>query len=436
MMVIYMAQMSYVTKTMFSVSGGANLIGILIPNVLTLILISRNKKKLHGSRKLCAICALALAWIVVIMGKFGMVEARSGLYTIYYIIIAYIQVRIFGKSLFLYYEDIMVLVAKYTTVMWLLGVLLPPVDQIYTLFPLSIESDNRTMDGYNILYLFCWNHDPSAIIPRNAGLAFEPGYFAIMLALAILVNLYRRGISFSGNSNIIWLLVALASTMSTTGFSVVMVLYIYFAVKRINFKYVFFALIVFIPLGYAVSKLDFMMQKITNEIVGLSSSDTVIDQLQWSKTHRRNSHISLGRFMSMFFESQNILHDPITGYGPTTNQSYFSRKVSDNVTLTGGILKTFGIYGIPLGLFLYLMLFMSSSLMASSFGSNKKWGLFICVLMSSISYKIFCIALFTSFWFYGVFDREADKRCSAELKVNGKRKISSLQPAGNLQITS
>lgn len=408
-MVIYAAQMSYATKTLFSVSGDANIIGILIPNVLTLGLIIRNKNKIHGSRWLSVILALVFAWIVVIAAKFGMVEARSGLYTIYYILVAYIQVRIYGKSLFLYYEDIMVVLAKITTVMWLLGVLLPPVDQLYMMFPATTEDVYKTMDGYNIMYLFCWNHDPSALIPRNAGIAWEPGRFAIMLVLAILVNLYRRGICFFGNSNVIWLLVSLASTMSTTGFSVVLVLYIYFAIKRINFKFVFKALIVFVPLVYAVSRLDFMAEKIKGQIESFNDPARVIESVQWGEANKRNLHIALDRFISVFFEFQNIRQYPITGYGPTTNQSFFSKTISDKQALTGGLLQVFGKYGIPLGLFFYFILFKSSSLMAKSFGSNKILGLFIYVLMSTISYPIFCVAVFMSFWFYGFFDKETDK---------------------------
>lgn len=408
-MVIYMAQMSHATNTLFSVSGDASILGILIPNILTLILIVRNKKKLGESRRLGVICALVLAWIVVIAVKFGMGEARSGLYTLYYILVAYIQVRVYGKSLFLYYEDIMVLMAKITTVMWLLGVLLPPVDQLYTMFPLSSENANRTMDGYNILFLFCWNHTPYELIPRNVGFAWEPGRYAIMVALAILINLYRNGIKFSNNTNIIWLLISLASTQSTTGFSVTMVLYLYFAVKRINFKYIFIALMVFVPLIYAVSRLDFMADKIVNQIGKLNIMDSKIEALQWNQAHNPNYRVSLDRFLSIFLEYQNIHHDPMTGYGPTTNQSYFSRMIAENATLTGGLLKILGIYGIPLGLFFYLILFRSSSLLARSFGSKKIWGFFIFVLMSSVSYPIFGVALFTSLWFYGAFDENTDK---------------------------
>lgn len=408
-MVIYAAQMSYATKTLFSVSGDANIIGLLIPNVLTLVLITRNKNKIHGSRWLSVILALVFGWIVVIAAKFGMVEARSGLYTLYYILIAYIQTRIFGRSLFLYYEDIMVLMAKITTVMWLLGVLLPPVDQLYMMFPATTDNAYKTMDGYNIMYLFCWNHDPSAHIPRNAGIAWEPGRYAIMLVLAILVNLYRRGICFWGNSNVIWLIVSLASTMSTTGFSVVLVLYIYFAIKRINLKFVFKALIVFVPLVYGVSRLDFMADKIKEQIEDVNNPTSTIESVRWGEANKRNFHIALDRLISAFFELQNIKRDPITGYGPTTNQSFFSKTISDKQALTGGLLQMFGKYGIPLGLFFYFILFKSSSLMAKTFGSNKIWGLFIYTLMSTISYPIFCVAYFMSFWFYGVFDEETDK---------------------------
>lgn len=419
-MVIYMAQMSYATKTLFSISGDTPIIGILIPNILTIILIAQNKTKIKGSRPLTYICILVCIWIAVIAAKFGVGEARSGLYSIYYILVAYIQIKIFGKSLFLYFEDVMVLMAKITLVMWLLGVLLPPMDQIYTMFPLSMENDNRTMDGYNILYLFCWNHKPDGIIPRNAGFAWEPGRYSIMLAMAILVNLYRRGIRFSNNSNIVWLLVALASTMSTTGFSVVMVLYIYFSIKRINLKYISIVVLVFLPLVYALSQLDFMGAKIKKQIDSFNSPEITMKKVQWREINNPNSNSALDRFISIFFELQNIRQNPVTGYGPTNNQSFFSKYISEEQSLTGGLLQVFGKYGIPLGLFFYFILFRSSSLMASSFGSDKKLGLFIYALMCSVSYPLFCVAVYMSIWFYGVFDRQADREVKQH-RVPAKR---------------
>lgn len=404
--------MSYATKTLFSISSDTSIIGILIPNVLTIILISRNQKKLKGNKKwLKIICTVVFIWIILIAAKFGLVEARSGFYTIYYVIVAFIQVRIFGKKLYLYYEDIMVIMAKITLVMWFMGVILPPIDQIYTMFPLSIESDNRTMDGYNILYIFCWNHNPNALFPRNAGFSWEPGRYAIMLALAIMVNLYRQGINFRSNPGIFWLIISLVSTQSTTGFSIVLVLYLYFGMKKFRIKHILSSVAVAIPLIYAASQTNFIGGKIKKQIEDLDSTESVIRKLQWNDNNNVQYRTSLDRFMSIYFELLNISQEPITGYGPTTNKSYFSNLV-ENASLTGGILKLIGKYGIPLGLFFYFILFNSSIYTARLFGSRKNWGLFTYTLMSSVSYDMFCVALFMSFWFIGVFnkDRPEDTR--------------------------
>lgn len=400
-----MASMSYATKTLFSISSDASIIGILIPNILTLILISRNWKKLKGNKRwLKIICTAVIVWIVVITAKFGLVEARSGLYTLYYIIIAYIQVRIFEKKLFLYFADIMVIMANLTLIMWLLGCILPPVADLYTMFPLSIENDSRTMDGYNVLYLFCWNNDPSSLFPRNAGFSWEPGRYAIMLALAILINLYHKGISFLDNQNLFWLLISLVSTRSTTGFLIVIVVFLYFIVKKIRFKYIFVGVILLIPIIYVISNIEFLGDKIIAQIDSLNYTESMIDRVQWSENNNPNYKVALERLPSMFFEFQNIQQDVITGYGPTKNQSYFSRYISEQASLTGGLLQIFGKYGILLGSLFYFILIISSVVIAKSYRSTKILGYFIFVLMSMVSYDIFCTAVFMSFWFYGVFN--------------------------------
>ena len=107
----------------------------------------------------------------------------------------------------------------------------------------------------------------------------------------------------------------------------------------------------------------------------------------------------------MYFEIINIEHDPLLGYGRNTGKSYFAQRISGNYLLTGGLLKMFGQYGIPLGIILYLILFRSSSALGRDF-KIRKITLFVLFLIILVSYPLFITPVFMAFWFYGIFRKE------------------------------
>ncbi len=406
-MIIYMAQMDNNTARMIA-GLSSPYIPFLLPIILTFILLDRNKVKFNDKRLLNILLVFAL-WTVLLFSHKSTYSSHQYSYyffLFYSIVIAYIHIQVFGKKMLIIYENIMVKLCLIAIVIWFLCILFPGVQSYLRGFP-------ETSLGNNFLYLYnCINPSNNQLnvsygIVRNAGCSWEPGRFAIMVILALFCNLVRNGIKFKGNVSGIILLLTLLSTQSTTGYISAIVLYSIFLFKKISLMRVVTFSLIFIPLFYQLSKLEFMQEKIESQLdlnTELRKSNEVIDYV--NKTNKSNEYVSsLGRFQSMYYELINIQMDPILGYGRNSGKSYFAQRISANFTLPGGLLKIFGQHGIPLGILIYIILYKSSAAIGRDFKIRKS-ALFIIFLLSLTSYGFFTVPIFTAFWFYGLFKKE------------------------------
>ncbi len=404
-MVIYMAQMTPDTGRMVGGLSG-NPIPLLIPIVMTIILLIRNPISFDNI-KLWALTGIMAVWSVAVCYKFNDFSSSNLSYyffLFYAIFIAYIHIRVFGRDLFPLYEHIMVVFSAISLVLWGVGILFPLTSDLFHLFP-------ETSSGNNVLFLFHWMDPAKVINPfRNAGCSWEPGRFAIMLIPAIISNLSHEGITFRGNKNIVIMLLALASTMSTTGYSIVMLIYALYWVQVYNTKRALTFLIIALPLSFFIFSLDFMGEKIQDRanFEGLTRDRVEMNKYQ-SKAHGDEYVASLDRFESAFFEWINFQQEPLLGYGRNTDHSWFRKNVSKNFWLTGGLVKIISQYGIFIGLLLYSCLFYSSIKISQTCWNQQKFVYAMALLLSSISYPIFSIPIFTAFWFYGLFCTEDDQ---------------------------
>ena len=418
-MVIYMAQMTNDTGRMVGTLSG-NPLPFLLPIILTVILLSRHKIK-WDCKQLWIIIGIFVIWSFLILAKYNAftnTEELSYLFFLFYaIIIAYVHVRIYKKTLFPIYEHIFVWACKIAVIFWLLNVILYHSSGIVSIFPDSLL-------GHSILYLYQWitpaKNVYENVILRNSGCSWEPGRFAIMIVLAIYVNLSRNGIKFKNNKEIFWLLIALITTQSTTGYSTTMLLYCLFLFKKLSFRSIVIFVLIFLPLTVFVNQLDFMGEKISTQLdleeesyQMQKSSDYVVNTLKQGEYA-----YSLNRFQSMYFEYDNLIHDYLLGYSRKTEHSYFYKNVSSNTVLTGGLVKIFAQYGILLGLFIYYLLFQSSVRISADFKVKRKYALITIILLNSVAYPMWCTPVFTAFWLYGSFAiNEAKNKKHAVLKA-------------------
>lgn len=408
-MVIYMAQIDNHTGRMVGVLSPP-WFPFFLPIVLTIILLDRNKVKFDDKRLIRLLLVFAI-WIVLLFANkqhYGSDQFSYYFFLFYSIIIAFIHVQVFGKKMLPIYEHILVRLSLLSLILWGIYVIYPGTASFFRSFP-------ESSSGRNVLYLFKWM-DPSIRetgfiyngILRNAGCSWEPGRFAIMVVLALYCNMVRCGIKFKGNPAGIILLLALISTQSTTGYISAIVLYSIFAFKKFDVKYILAFIIIIVPIGYQLSKMEFMQEKIEEQLDLDTDLRKINDSMDYvSKIKKSNEYVgSLARFPSMYFELINIQHDPILGYGRNNGKSYFSQRISGNFALTGGI-KIIGQFGIPLAILLFIILYRSSAALGREF-KVRKIALFAIFLLFLVSYGFFTVPVFMAFWFYGIFRKEED----------------------------
>ena len=407
-MVIYMAQMTPDTSRMVGELSG-NPIPFLIPIVLTIILLIRNPVSfVHG--KLWTFVGIMLCWSALICYKIH--DYSSGnlsyyIFLFYAIFIAFVHIRVYGRDIFPLYEHIIIVISIISLILWGLSIVFNDVGSLFRMFP-------ETKFGNNILYLFNWM-DPYkgqtyGSMIRNAGCSWEPGRFSIMLIPAIVINLSREGISFRNNRRIIILLLALASTISTTGYSIAFLVYFIFWFNEINAKNILSFILIAIPFVVFIFSLDFMGGKIQDKANFEGLTRERMHNINYNEQTYGDKYLgSLDRFESMYFEWQNLQHDPLLGYGRDSDNSWFYQKISKNFVLTGGFVKILSQYGIFIGLMLYLILFYSSFKISQTCWNQQRFAFAIALIVSSISYPVFCIPIYTSFWLYGLFCYDEDK---------------------------
>lgn len=414
-MVIYMGQATRETACMTGGSLVKQFIPIFIPIFLTLVLLYKNKKISYKSKNLRLVCIIFVIWCVAVSFKYSFSisnnEAISKLFFLFYaLILAYIHTNIFGKSFFSLYEKIIVYISALSIIFWMFSIMMPSLSaSFFRQFPEA----NMSTYGNTFLYLFTWM-DPVkgqvfGNLNRNAGCAWEPGRFAIMLCLAILINLLRNGIKFHNNKSIWVLLIALATTFSTTGYCITIIMYALFGISIKSSMSLIAMLFIFIPSVFFISTFDFIGAKLDDQ----TDFRTVLPELEARMNIAEQTMddgeyaFSLERFPAMYFESMNVINDPILGYTQMKQYSYFHNNISSHCILTGGIVKLFGWFGIFIGAFLYWILYESSKYIAYSYGWKKQQvvAIFLCIVLSSISYVIYSVPIFTTIWFYGYFTK-------------------------------
>lgn len=415
-----MAQMTPETGRMVGTLSG-NPIPFLIPIVLTIILLIRHHISFKH-KKFWLFVGIMTCWSIAVCYKFHDFSNKNLSYyffLIYAIFIAFIHIRIYGRDLFHIYEHIMVVFSVISLVLWGMVVLFPFLHDLFQLFP-------ETSQGNNVLYLFNLM-DPAKLqvygsIIRNAGCSWEPGRFSIMLIPAIVVNLSCKGVTFRKNKKAIILLAALASTVSTTGYSIAILLYAIYWFEKVTIKRSIVFIGILLPISVYLFSLDFMAEKIEENANYEELTEERLEDFEYYEKENRDEYVaSLDRFESASFEWMNFQEEPLIGYGRNNEHSWFSQEISQNFVLTGGLVKVFSQYGIFVGLFIYVILFMSSMKISRMFIHQSKLAFALALLLSSVSYIVFTIPIFTAFWLYGLFCDKEDEHRKCVIEVRNRK---------------
>ncbi len=361
-------------------------LGLFIPVAFSIWLMY--DRKLSFSYMFVFLLIGFLAYFIVVTFKFHEVHPRFfGMYIVNFFL-AYVVVNAFKQRFLIMYANIVYYLCIICLVFWVIQVVAPGI-LTSILKPLSVSGPNE--NHINIV-LYTIESDvilENFAIPRNSGFAWEPGAFASFINLAIFSLLITSKFKIF-RTNKFWVLsVALLTTMSTTGYSLYLILLTFYAYNQKS-KYFVTLVPVILMLTMYISSLPFMTEKL-KEVSSFNTEELIYNSITWGFDYRPQ------RFESIQIDFIDFVNHPIVGYGGHSEAKWTEQlgaKIS-TVSGFGNLLAIFGMVG---------LLFFSYSLVKTSidyklaFGYKGWFFQTLLIIMISISYALIFTPLLMCFW--------------------------------------
>lgn len=167
---------------------------------------------------------------------------------------------------------------------------------------INIPNLAGTKEPYSSIFIYCTQDNPI----RNSGPFWEPGAFACYLILVFLLFLdFPPNFLKKNWGKVLIIIVALLTTLSTTGYICLALIIGYYLMKKIKYKFLSYTILLptFIFITYtAYNKLDFMQEKME-------------EQYEYGMEKAEKNKFSNTRFGSLFFDLYYIQKHPLSGNG-------------------------------------------------------------------------------------------------------------------------
>lgn len=314
-------------------------------------------------------------------------------FTITYVLISGLRFHFFK-----YYEDILYYLCIIALSFWLIQNIIPTIFiEFLRNFEFSTQGPIKGNVDYNVIVYTVGNYAkyPNSIINignfhifRNAGFAWEPGAFATYINMAIFINLIRNKFKLKNNKHLWVLIIALITTFSTTGYSIFILLVLFYIYNQHIIKILLLA-----PIVTAVTiflfTLPFMSEKIE------SNTEYNTEELVYMSAKLNNTYAPQ-RFQSLQIDFLDFLNSPIIGYGGHM-EARWTNQLGADIPTVSGIGKVFAQFGMVGVVFFIVSLWQSSTQIINLYNIKGKIFPVLFILMISISYSIFNI-LFMSIW--------------------------------------
>lgn len=366
---------------------------ILMP-IFLIILIYYYLRCCHKSFKpLFIVLCIHILWNIASYLKYGGFVGIN-FPPIYSIIIAHVAFNIYTREEFLsLFEKMLVMFSSFSLVVWLCANVIgsPFVSFMHAI---SVIKPNPPTETYSFLFGLCSHIEMG--IRRNLGFTWEPGRFACWTLLGMYFNLVRHKFkieSFKNNKNLYILFLALLTTLSTTGYSVLGVLILFVLINNESKMSKFFITTFVILLLPSILSLSFMSEK----IIGLMDLDEGVNAINYYNSEGYDQ-VCPQRFTGLWFSWQNFIHDPCLGCNQLW-KSYSTEvifKHSVIVASSEGIIGILAKYGVFVGLFFYYWLMKSSFLLSKVLRYKGRWMFFLFFIAISFSYEYWdnCIFMY------------------------------------------
>lgn len=311
---------------------------ILLVGVL---LLWGRKIPVHSIKAACWLSFLLVVIFVLQDIVLGHITVLGSINTLVKFILAICMVGALGsrfKTILLYVMTVICLISLPLFLLNLMGIQIPGI------VPVSHFGESI------IIYYQLGTNYYSEI--RNCGMFWEPGAFAgyIIVTLFLFINDFRVLFKDYLKQSVI-LVVALITTLSTTGFICFVYLVLCYLLKTTKSKIYSIIMLVFmaIPISYAFTKLSFLGDKISQQFI--SASETEVGE------------VNLGRIGTLLFDWYYIKKHPIIGNGLDATTRYADHiGVSEINALGNGFSGIIGDLGVVFVFIWFCILYKNKSL--------------------------------------------------------------------------
>lgn len=375
--------------------------------------------KIGFSRTILNACFVWLGFSFVLLIAHGTFTPFFIFRHLAFLLTTYVIVMLFKEKLFLKFERIIFYFAFISLGFYLwqhihLGSLL----SIGKTLDISGYSSSFGFQYYNIIF-YTIRPAQDVIFQRNFGFCWEPGPFSICLVIALYLNLARTNFKIKGNKTLLILLIALATTQSTTGilvFGLLVCYLIYFEMKSKS-KYIIIPIAVGIFL-YAFLVLPFMYEKIDM----LYEQGTKIDETSMVLARKTKSNYSSGRVGGFILGWRDFKRFPLWGIGG--NSILSSGNVgAGKVYIVNGLASIMSVYGL-FGLLMYFRFSMKTSkIIANYFKLKGKYAFFIIIILISFGFAPYVQIMLFTLIFLSIFIKKSNSK--TENNVRSLKKIKA-----------
>lgn len=407
--IIYAANASHFVR----MYGDVRMFGNWFIALLSVLFFLRNRIPI--SKKLLTPLIVFFAYAVITTINNGLINAIWINKWIMTIFISYGLCRVYGRSFFNAYENIVYYLCITALLLWVIHLTIP---DIFVPFAKAIRfshSYSRDWDTINIIF-YTINDEShlnlaTRLILRNAGFAWEPGAFSVFIAFAIACNALRTGLKFSGNKQLLVFTIALLSTQSTTGFMILGMMVIAWLLIGRHFVYA----ILLVPIMIWINTLSFMGDKIESQRVSL-------EEFSVQSIDSRYSY-NVNRFIAFSLYFDEFMRHPIIGLGGYDDGTWLRKNGYDNIALASGFGQMIAMYGLIMTLLYFFLVYKTIKKLRVEFSQYGVLMIFPIIGML-ISYTIWLFPLFIAFAFWGYYSEPTEHKRLDQSELNTINNVS------------
>lgn len=231
---------------------------------------------------------------------------------------AYYLIKYFEYNLYIYFENLVFLLAYLSIPLFILQITIPSIFDIFIPFTNGTLAEECVVFGnFRYMIVFLINNWHEGISFRNSGFMSEPSAFASIITWTIMINLGFN--DFKSNSKLIILLIALITTFSRGGLIYFGIIIFVIFLASVNNKKVFYRfmglVIVLFALIFILKDTDFIANNLSDTMRKNKLETVNIQRLEAGKLDMN----SVSRISGAKANLDYFLFNPL-GYG-------FSNKV-------------------------------------------------------------------------------------------------------------